>query len=108
MRKRNKVRMIYHASHKLDCHGYLSPHDFYDEQGDEQSRELCSCSPQDLDIVPSESKSAPVDLDYNSGGVENVYLTGGALWPTGASWNPTCVMTCLAMNLVDKLTNENN
>ena len=26
MRKRNKVRTIYHASHKLDCHGYLSPH----------------------------------------------------------------------------------
>ena len=55
-----------------------------------------------------ESESAPVDLDYKFRGVENVYLTGGALWPTGASWNPTCVMTGLAMDLADKLTKANN
>lgn len=46
---------------------------------------------------------SPVDLSYRFRGVSNVYLTGGALWPTGASWNPTCVMTALAMDLADKL-----
>ena len=51
-----------------------------------------------------ESELSPVNLDYQFRGVENVYLTGGALWPTGASWNPTCTMTSLAMHLADKLT----
>lgn len=51
-----------------------------------------------------DDETAPVDLDYRFRGVENVYLTGGALWPTGASWNPTCVMCGLAMDLADKLT----
>lgn len=48
--------------------------------------------------------SSPVNLDYQFRGVDNVYLTGGALWPTGASWNPTCTMTALAMDLADKLS----
>ena len=51
-----------------------------------------------------DDETAPVDLDYRFRGVENVYLTGGALWPTGASWNPTCAMSGLAMDLADKLT----
>ena len=51
-----------------------------------------------------DDQTAPVDLDYRFRGVENVYLTGGALWPTGASWNPTCAMSALAMDLADKLT----
>ena len=34
-----------------------------------------------------DDETAPVDLDYRFRGVENVYLTGGALWPTGASWH---------------------
>jgi hypothetical protein len=50
-----------------------------------------------------EDTSAPVDMNYKFRGVENVYLTGGALWPTGASWNPTCAMTGMAMDLADRL-----
>ena len=46
-------------------------------------------------------EGAPVDLDYRFKGVENVYLTGAALWPTGGSWNPTCAMAGLAMHLAD-------
>lgn len=53
-----------------------------------------------------DDESSPVGLDYQFRGVDNVYLTGGALWPTGASWNPTCVMTALAMDLADKLNNK--
>ena len=54
--------------------------------------------------IGEEGSSAPVDLDYKFRGVENVYLTGGALWPTGASWNPTCAMTGMAMDLADRLS----
>ncbi len=49
-------------------------------------------------------RSSPVDLDYKVRGVDNVYVTGGALWPTAGSWNPTCAMTALSMDLADKLT----
>ena len=52
------------------------------------------------------SESDPVDLNYKFRGVDNVYLTGGALWPTGASWNPACTMTGLAMDLADRLNNK--
>ena len=52
------------------------------------------------------SESDPVDLNYKFRGVDNVYQTGGALWPTGASWNPACTMTGLAMDLADRLNNK--
>ena len=53
-----------------------------------------------------DDETAPVDLDYRFHGVENVYLTGGALWLIGASWSPTCTMCGLAMDLADKLTKQ--
>ncbi|QUJ68743.1 GMC family oxidoreductase [Photobacterium sp. GJ3] len=46
---------------------------------------------------------APVDLDYRFKGASNVYVTGGALWPQGGSWNPTLTMVALAQDLADKL-----
>lgn len=49
------------------------------------------------------AKSAPVDLDYKLRGSTNVYVTGGALWPQGGSWNPTMTMVALAQDLADKL-----
>lgn len=50
-----------------------------------------------------EEESAPVDLDYKLKGTNNVYITGGALWPQGGSWNPTLTMVALAQDLADKL-----
>lgn len=47
--------------------------------------------------------SAPVDLDYKVRNTDNVYITGGALWPQGGSWNPTMTMVALAQDLADKL-----
>ena len=46
---------------------------------------------------------APVGLDYRPKGIENVYITGGSLWPTGGSWNPTATMVSLATHLADTL-----
>ena len=52
-------------------------------------------------------QEAPVGLDYCLRGVENVFIAGGSLWPTGGSWNPTCAMVALAMHLADKLSITN-
>jgi len=50
--------------------------------------------------------NAPVSVDYRLKESTNVYVTGGALWPQGGSWNPTMTMTALALDLADKLTVE--
>ncbi|WP_322048833.1 GMC oxidoreductase [Paraburkholderia sp. J67] len=50
--------------------------------------------------------SAPVDLDYRLKASSNVYVTGGALWPQGGSWNPTMTMVALAQDLADKLSKK--
>ena len=50
-----------------------------------------------------DDEKAPVGLDYRPKGVENIYITGGSLWPTGASWNPTPTMVSLATHLADNL-----
>lgn len=50
-----------------------------------------------------DEEDAPVGLDYRLQDVENVYVTGGALWPTSGSWNPTMTMVALAQHLADSL-----
>lgn len=47
-----------------------------------------------------------VDLKYKVRGVENIYITGASLWPTGASWNPTLTMVALSQHLADNLSNK--
>lgn len=49
-----------------------------------------------------------VGLDYRPHGVENVYVTGGALWPASGSWNPTMTMVALAQDLADNLLNQSD
>lgn len=51
-------------------------------------------------------KEGVVGLDYRPHGVENVYVTGGALWPASGSWNPTMTMVALAQDLADQLLDE--
>lgn len=53
-----------------------------------------------------QADDAPVDLDYRLRGVQNVYVTGGGLWPTGGSWNPTMTMVALTQDLAENLTPE--
>lgn len=47
--------------------------------------------------------SAPVTLDYRLRAVENLYVTGGALWPRGGAAGPTLTMVALATHLADAL-----
>lgn len=50
-----------------------------------------------------EGDDAPVGLDYRPRGVDNVFVTGGGLWPAAGSWNPTLTMVALVHDLADKL-----
>ena len=54
-------------------------------------------------VGDAEDTEAPVGLDYRLRGVDNVYITGGALWPTGGSWNPVLTIVAMAMHLADTL-----
>jgi choline dehydrogenase-like flavoprotein len=51
-----------------------------------------------------EDSESPVRMDYRPQQVENVYVTGASLWPTGASWNPTMTMVAFAQDLADRLS----
>jgi choline dehydrogenase-like flavoprotein len=48
-------------------------------------------------------EAAPVDPSYRLRASRNVYVTGGALWPQGGSWNPTLTMVALSLHLADAL-----
>ena len=53
--------------------------------------------------VGTDAATSVVGLDYRPHGVHNVYVTGGALFPTSGSWNPTLTMCGLAQDLADRL-----
>ncbi|CAE6362802.1 unnamed protein product [Rhizoctonia solani] len=58
-------------------------------------------------LLPMGEDSDPnacVDRNYKLKGVSNVYVTGGALFPTSGSWNPTLTMCGYAQDLAKKLT----
>ncbi|WP_205571836.1 GMC oxidoreductase [Arthrobacter celericrescens] len=50
-----------------------------------------------------DTEDAVVGVDYRLNGVGNVYVSGGSLWPTGGSWNPTMTMVALAQDLAERL-----
>ena len=56
-----------------------------------------------LIIGNRDDEKSSVGLDYRPHGVENVYVTGGGLWPRSGSWNPTLTMVALAQDLADNL-----
>ena len=59
-----------------------------------------------LIIGKQDDEKSSVGLDYRPHGVENVYVTGGGLWPRSGSWNPTLTMVALAQDLADKLAGK--
>ncbi|UJR18156.1 hypothetical protein I4U23_005056 [Adineta vaga] len=57
-------------------------------------------------IGDDEDIEASVGLDYRLHGINNVYITGGALWPTGGSWNPVLTIVAMAIHLANTIYNE--
>jgi choline dehydrogenase-like flavoprotein len=53
--------------------------------------------------IGTDPATSVVGLDYRPHGVKNVYVTGGCLFPTSGSWNPTLTMCGLAQDLAEKL-----
>jgi hypothetical protein len=53
--------------------------------------------------IGDDPATSVVGLDYRPHGVRNVYVTGGALFPTAGSWNPTLMACALAQDLADRL-----
>ncbi|KAF4339709.1 FAD NAD(P)-binding domain protein [Fusarium beomiforme] len=49
------------------------------------------------------AKGGSVDELYRPHGIENVHVTGAALFPTAGSWNPTMTMCGYAQDLAQKL-----
>lgn len=49
---------------------------------------------------------APVGFDFRPHGLENVYVTGGGIFPTAGSWNNTAAMVGYAQHLAKTLLNS--
>lgn len=73
------------------------------ERPDKKQRRVDALVHESSTLHIGEDDNAPVDLDYKLRGADNVYVTGGGLWPKGGSWNPTMTMVALAFDLADKL-----
>jgi hypothetical protein len=73
------------------------------ERPSRQQRRVDALVHESSTLHIGEDDAAPVDLDYRLRGSNNVYVTGGGLWPQGGSWNPTLTMVALAMDLADRL-----
>lgn len=73
------------------------------ERPSEDHRRVDALVHESSTLYLGEETSAPVDLNYRFRGSNNVYVTGGCLWPQGGSWNPTLTMVALAQDLADKL-----
>jgi choline dehydrogenase-like flavoprotein len=54
--------------------------------------------------IGEDPATSVVGLDYRPHGVRNVYVTGGGLFPTSGSWNPTLTMCGLAQDLAERLS----
>ncbi|UKZ79094.1 hypothetical protein TrVFT333_006844 [Trichoderma virens FT-333] len=54
-------------------------------------------------FVGSKQNGGSLDSLYRPHGIANVFVTGGAVFPTSGSWNPTLTMCAYAQDLARKL-----
>lgn len=47
-----------------------------------------------------------VDLQYRPHGINNVFITGAAIFPSSGSWNPTLTMCGFAQDLARQLAHS--
>jgi choline dehydrogenase-like flavoprotein len=84
-------------------HGSPEHGSWSSQRPDEVERRVAGMVHEGSTLWIGDDGNSPVGLDYRPVGVDNVSVTGGALWPTGGSWNPTMTMVALVHDLVDKL-----
>ena len=51
-------------------------------------------------------ETSVVDKDLKMHGIENLYIAGSSVFPTGGSCNPTFTIIALSLRLADKLLRE--
>lgn len=89
-------------------HGDPDDGDWASDRPSREQRRVDALVHESSTLHIGDDDEAPVALDYRLRGSKNVYVTGGALWPQGGSWNPTLTMVALAMDLADRLTSPSD
>ncbi|WP_036178696.1 GMC oxidoreductase [Marinomonas sp. MED121] len=84
-------------------HGDPDSGEWASSQPSTEERRVDALVHESSTLFLGEHDDAPVDTDYKLRGTNNVYITGGCLWPQGGSWNPTMTMVALAQHLADNL-----
>ncbi|KZM44383.1 hypothetical protein OA92_06900 [Marinomonas sp. SBI22] len=87
-------------------HGDPDSGEWASSQPSPEERRVDALVHESSTLFLGETQDAPVDTDYKLRGTNNVYITGGCLWPQGGSWNPTMTMVALAQNLADNLVRK--
>lgn len=87
-------------------HGDPDHGEWKTERPDSQVRRVNALVHESSTLHLGETADAPVDTRYLLRGSQNVYVTGGGLWPQGGSWNPTLTMVALSQHLADLLVKK--
>lgn len=87
-------------------HGEPDAGEWASSQPSPEERRVDALIHESSTLFLGETDAAPVDTNYKLRGTDNVYVTGGCLWPQGGSWNPTMTMVALAQNLADNLVKK--
>ena len=82
----------------------LSPEVRVGATANEEERRIPGLVHEAGPVWMGEQGKSVVGPDFRPWGVNNVYVTGGGLFPTSGSWNPTLTMCGLAQHLADTLT----
>ena len=84
-------------------HGAPDDGKWKSERPSEKQRRVDALVHESSTLHIGDVDDALVDTNYLLRDTTNVYITGGALWPRGGSFNPTLTMVALAQDLADKL-----
>lgn len=84
-------------------HGHPDDGEWRSDQPDVGARRINALVHESSTLHVGAEEDAPVDVDYRLKAANNVYVTGGGLWPQGGSWNPTLAMVAMALDLAEKV-----
>ncbi|KAK6330584.1 hypothetical protein TWF718_002783 [Orbilia javanica] len=104
------------SGNQLESDGKLPPIEYWDTDANEGEGGWSTKKPKQHTIripgivheaatayVGEKETGGSLDKYYRPHGIKNVFVTGGALFPTSGSWNPTLTMCGYAQDLAKKL-----